>query len=482
MKRTTSLTELLVRIDRKGSVPFRHQLERELRHTIQSGRLPAGAPLPSTRTLAQDLALSRGVVVEAYEQLLAEGYLHARRGSGTRVAPRRRIDTPPRTIEEPRVAPPRDDFRPGLPDLRLFPRRSWVASVRRALATAPDEALDYPDARGVGSARAALAAYLNRARATVATADRVVFANGSSQGINVLCRVLRDRGVRRIAVEDPGHADQCTDIRSLGLETPRIPVDSGGLVVERLTRLDVGAVLVTPAHQYPTGAVLTAERRTALLDWATRRHAIVIEDDYDAEYRYDREPIGALQGMAPDRVAYVGSASKVLSPALRLGWLVLPPDLVDEVTTAKRQDDRGSPAFEQLAFADFLNRGEFDRHLRRTREVYRRRRDALVDALRRHLPHLKFHGVAAGLHVMLELDQDVDETALVADAASRSIRVYGARAYRANPAGGQPALVVGYGGLREAEIPEAVRRLASVLAVHGEPHAVHLNIKAGRNR
>jgi GntR family transcriptional regulator/MocR family aminotransferase len=467
MKGTTSRTELLIRIDRAAGVPVRQQLERELRAAVQSGRLPAGTALPSTRAFAQDLALSRGVVVEAYEQLLAEGYLRARRGSGTRVAPHRRINTLP-PVEEPQAAPPRYDFRPGLPDLRLFPRRSWGASVRRVLATAPDDALDYPDARGVACARASLAAYLNRARATVAGADRVVFCNGSSQGINLLCRVLRDRGVRRIAVEDPGHADQCTDIRSLGLDTPGIPVDSNGLSVERLSRLDVGAVLVTAAHQYPTGAVLTAKRRTALLEWAARRGAILIEDDYDAEYRYDREAIGALQGMAPDRVAYVGSASKVLSPALRLGWLVLPPELVPAVSEAKRHEDRGCPALEQLVFADFLERGGFDRHLRRTREEYRRRRNTLANALSRHLPHVKVRGVAAGLHVMLELDTSVDETAVVAAAASRSIRVYGARAYYAKPAAAPPALVVGYGGLRGTDIPEAVRQLADVLAGHAK--------------
>jgi GntR family transcriptional regulator/MocR family aminotransferase len=216
--------------------------------------------------------------------------------------------------------------------------------MRRAFSTMSSALLDYPDPRGAGLAREALASYLNRARATVARADRVVFCSGSAQGIGLLCRVLRERGVRRIAVEDPGHADQCTDIRTCGLETPRIPVDEHGLCVERLERLDAGAVLVTPAHQYPTGAVLAPERRAALLKWATERRAIIIEDDYDAEYRYDREPIGALQGLAPDRVVYVGTASKVLSPALRLAWLVVPAGLVADVARAKLQADRGSPA------------------------------------------------------------------------------------------------------------------------------------------
>jgi GntR family transcriptional regulator/MocR family aminotransferase len=469
MKRTTSSAELLVHIDRAASVPLRLQLERELRRAIQSGRLRAGAPIPSTRALATDLALSRGVVVEAYEQLLAEGYLVADHGSATRVAGRRTTEGMPPAVEPTVPLPPRYDFRPGLPDLSLFPRRAWVSALRHAFTAMPESALDYPDPRGAASARVALTTYLNRARATVAHPDRVVFCSGSAQGIGLLCRVLRDRGVRRIAVEDPGHADQCTDIQASGLETPRVPVDEQGLRVDRLNRTDAGAVLVTPAHQYPTGAVLAPERRAALLDWAARRNAIIIEDDYDAEYRYDREPIGALQGLSPDHVVYVGSASKVLSPALRLGWLVVPADLAADVRRVKLQADRGSSVSEQLAFAHLLESGAFDRHVRRTRQIYRRRRDALVSALHAHLPRLRVHGVAAGLHMMIELDADVDERAVLAAAERRSIRVYGAGAYRAKPLAGPPSLVVGYGGLPESRIREAVKQLALVLAGYGEP-------------
>jgi GntR family transcriptional regulator/MocR family aminotransferase len=469
MKRTTSAPELFVRLERGNGVPLRLQLERELRRAIQSGRLSAGALLPSTRALADDLELSRGVVVEAYEQLLAEGYLSAQHGSATRVAARQTAESaaPPKTLP---ASAARYDFRPGLPDLSLFPRRAWITSMRRAMAAASNEAFDYPDPRGPEAARTALAAYLNRARATVARPDCVVFTSGSAQGIGLLCRTLRERGVRKIAVEDPGHADQCTDIQATGLETPRVPVDDGGLRVDRLSRIDAGAVLVTPAHQYPTGTVLAPERRAALLEWAAKHRAIIIEDDYDAEYRYDREPLGALQGLAPDRVVYVGSASKVLSPALRLGWLLTPADVADDVAKAKLQADRGSAAFEQLAFADFLERGVFDRHLRRTRQIYRRRRDALAAALRAYLPGLRYHGVAAGLHLMIELDHDVDEDAVLTAAKRRSIRVYGAGGYRAKPQCGPPALVVGYGGLPESGIREAVKHLALALAECGEPY------------
>jgi GntR family transcriptional regulator/MocR family aminotransferase len=468
IKRTTSAAELLIRLDRGASIPLRLQLERELRRAIQSGRLSHRAPLPSTRVLATDLGLSRGVVVEAYEQLLAEGYLSAHRGSATRVAGRATTESEA-PARENRVPTPRYDFRPGLPDLSLFPRRAWMAALRRAFSEMSHEALDYPDPRGAAPARHAVATYLNRARAAFARADRVVFCSGSAQGIGLLCRVLRERGVRRVAVENPGHADQCTDIQKSGLETIRIPVDDQGLCTDRLRRLDVGAVLVTPAHQYPTGAVRAAERRAALLEWATRQRGVVIEDDYDAEYRYDREPIGALQGLAPDRVVYVGTASKVLAPAPRLGWLVVPADLAEEVTRAKSQTDRGSAIPEQLALAHLLECGAFDRHVRRTRQIYRRRRDALLGALRRQLPRLRFCGVAAGLHLLIELTDDVDEQAVVEAARRRSIRVYGASAYRVGPLSAPPGLVVGYGGLSEGSIPEAVKQLAAVLAEYGEP-------------
>jgi GntR family transcriptional regulator/MocR family aminotransferase len=461
MKRTTSAAELLVALKRDTHIPLRLQLERELRRAIQSGRLRAGSRLPSTRTFAADLGLSRGVVVEAYEQLHAEGYLISQHGSATRVAVRRAHRDPVVTPERP-VALPRFDFRPGLPDLSLFPRRAWMTSMQRGLAAAPDAAFDYPDPRGVQAARVALATYLNRARATVVDPDRVIFCSGAAQGIGILCKVLRERGLRAVAVEDPGHADQCTDIRATGLKTPRIPVDASGVRVDLLARTDAEAVLATPAHQYPTGAVLSPERRATLLEWAEQKRAIIIEDDYDAEYRYDREPIGAMQGLAPDRVVYVGSASKVLSPALRLGWLVVPSGLAGEVVRSKLQADRGSSVFEQLAFADFLNRGELDRHLRRTRPVYRRRRDALVAALHTRFRRFPIHGIAAGLHFMIELDGDVEEEAVVAAAARRSVRLYGARTYRANRVG-PPALVVGYGGISESDMPDAVSHLAAAV-------------------
>jgi GntR family transcriptional regulator/MocR family aminotransferase len=453
----------------RGGEPLRAQLIRGLRAAVQGGRLAAGSALPATRVLASDLGVSRGLVVEAYEQLLAEGYLIAKRGAATRVAGEhpaghrdRRQSGIPRPMPQP-APPPRFDFRPGVPDVSLFPARAWMRALRRAWAGGSSVLLDYPDPRGVEAARIALATYLNRSRATIAEPDRVVMCTGFAQAARLVGEVLRERGVRRIAVEDPGHAEQCADLGAAGLELVPVPVDASGLVVDRLLHTDAGAVLVAPAHQYPTGAVLDPARRAALLEWAVRRGAFIIEDDYDAEYRYDHEPVGAIQGLAPERVVYVGSASKMLAPSLRQGWLVLPDSLAAGVAAAKLAADRGSPALEQRALAAFLEAGELDRHLRRTRAIYRRRRDALVDALRACLPDAGIRGVAAGTHLLVDLPPGVDEAPLVEAAARAAIRVYPASVYHARPDAAPPALLLGYGSIVEADIEPGVKRLAGLI-------------------
>lgn len=468
LQRAAAAPELLVRINRESSEALRAQVERELREAIRAGRLPPGAELPSTRALASDLGLSRGIVVEAYEQLLAEGYLAARRGSATtvaagRVLPAREVlERAPRSGEEPRPAGFRYDFRPSVPDTATFPRRAWHKSLRRVLATASPTALDYPDPRGALPLRSALSTYLNRVRGTAAQPERMVICNGFTQGFRLMCALLKQRGARAVATEDPSHEEQRTAIRAAGLKVVTVPVDENGLMVERLERSDANAVLITPAHQFPTGSVLAPQRRAALIEWAMRRQGFVIEDDYDAEFRYDREPIGSLQGVAPERVVYVGSASKTLAPALRLGWLMAPPDLVRDLARIKEMEDRGSPSIEQLAFADFLERGELDRHLRRMRLIYRRRRDLLTRALRTHLPKRRVFGIAAGLNLMLELPADADEHAIATAAAELSVRVGGVRAYRVR-AKTPRALILGYGALRDSAIAEGIKRLASVI-------------------
>lgn len=468
MRQSHAAPELLVRIDRATGEPLRAQLERELRSAIRAGRLKAGTELPSTRALAADLGLSRGIVVEAYEQLLAEGYLTARQGSATAVASgaleRERASTERAARETGDAATTvlRYDFRPSAPDTTTFPRRAWHRSLRKALTGASGAVFGYPEARGMPQLRSALAEYLNRARGTNAHPDRMVTCNGFTQGFRLACAVLGQRGARAIATEDPSHDEQRAAIRALGLKVVTVPVDEQGLIVEKLERSGADAVLLTPAHQFPTGSVLAPQRRAALIEWAIRRKGTIIEDDYDAEFRYDREPIGSLQGVAPDRVIYVGSASKTLAPALRLGWMLAPGPLVEALAAEKKREDRGSPALEQLAFADFIESGELDRHLRRMRHIYRRRRDLLTKALRAHLPKRRVSGIAAGMHLLLELPAGTNEGDVVEAAAKLSVAVSGIGDYRAR-AKGPPALTIGYGSVRDSAITEGIKRLASVI-------------------
>ena len=469
MARRIGRSEVLVQIQRGNGVPLRIQLERALRVAIQTGRLSPGCLLPSTRVFSSELGLSRGVVVDAYEQLLAEGYLCSRGGSSTFVADGPKSG-PPTESEAEAISAPRYDFRPGRPDHSLFPRRAWLSALRRALAAAPVAALDYPEARGAHPARVALAAYLNRSRATAASADRILLCTGFAQGMRLACETLKARGVRRIAVEDPGHAFESADVRASGLELVPVAVDENGLRVERLGDLNVGAVYVTPANQYPTGAVLSAARRVALLAWASKQGAFVLEDDYDGEYRYDRESIGALQGLGPERVIYLGSASKTVAPVLRIGWVLAPQSLIGDLAQAKLDADRGSPGIDHLALAEFIERGHLDRHLRRTRLIYSRRRAQLATALEIYLPNYPIRGVAAGLHLILELPMGADETVIVAEAARRGIHVHGLEAYRSRHTTAQPALLLGYCRLSGADMREGAKALAGVInAFSGQP-------------
>lgn len=453
--------ELLLRLDHGGGrEPLHAQLERQLRAAIRDGRLAAGVRLPATRALGAELGVSRGVVVEAYEQLTAEGYLTTRRGSGTVVA------DAPRPAHEPpapalAVAAP-DDFHPGMPDLAGFPRAAWQRSLRGVLAAAPDAALGYPDPAGTPELRVALARYLGRARGVAAGPERVLVTSGMTQGIALVCRALRARGARRIAVEDPGFMVHRAVAAHSGLELVPVPVDERGLRTDALAAVEADALLATPAHQSPLGGVLPPGRRAALLAWAEERDAIVIEDDYDAEYRYDREPVGAMQGLAPERVVYAGCASKVLAPGLRLGWLVLPASLTQPVAYEKGLDDVGTPVLEQLALADFLERGELDRHLRRMRPRYRARRDALVAALARQLPDWRLAGAAAGINAVVLMPEGLDEAALLAAATADGLRLHGLSWFRMTP--GPPGLVLGYANLAEPAIERGVARIARLAA------------------
>ncbi|MFC5832824.1 PLP-dependent aminotransferase family protein [Nonomuraea insulae] len=473
--------DLLIELDRDTGVPLHRQIEASIRASIRAGRLRAGASLPPTRTLAAGLGVSRGVVVEAYQQLVAEGYLASRSGGYTQVA----ASMPPAAAgagsaasmaasTAASTAQPatrsvglrvgfRVDFGYGRTDVSRFPRAAWLRSVRTVLTTTPNSRFAYLDGRGVPELHQALCDYLNRVRGTLAVPGNMVICNGYGQGISLLIQVLARHGARRIALEDPSSVDDARVLAgAAGLEVVGIPVGPDGVQVDALDLADADALVLTPSHQWPTGGVLSAAARAEVIRWARRRGAIVVEDDYDAEYRYDRSPVGAMQGLAPDHVVYCGTASKTLAPGLRLGWMVVPPQLVADVASAKLLADRGSPVIDQLTFADFLGRGEFDRHLRRMRPVYRRRRDALLDALRTHLPDLRPAGIAAGQHVVAWLPPDLDEAAVVTAAARHGLGIQGIGPYRI--AGTGPGgLIFGYAILSESAIAEGVALLATAI-------------------
>jgi GntR family transcriptional regulator/MocR family aminotransferase len=461
--------DVLLTLDRTRAEPLRVQLERELREAIRSGRLAAGERLPSSRAMAAGLGISRGLVIECYSQLQAEGFLTSRTGSATRVAAGAvaPASTSPSVVPEPTGPIPSPhlavDFCPGIPDLTSFPRADWARVMRDACRNATPTELGYGDPRGTETLREVLAGYLRRVRSTVADAERIVVCAGFGQGINLVLRSLAGDGIRRVAIEDPGDEDYHEICARLGIETVPVPIDERGIDVDALAATAVRAVILTPTHQFPTGTALAPERRQALVAWAEERDATIIEDDYDAEFRYDRDPVGALQGLAPERVALIGTVSKSLAPALRLGWVVCPARLLEAVSEDKRLSDRGSPTLEQLALATLIESGRYDRHLRHMRDIYAARRDTLVRTLAEHAPHVELHGLAAGFHAVARLRPDADERAIVEAAQARSIGLYGMSSFRLGGGSGPPQLVLGFGNLTEAAIARGVAAIGDLL-------------------
>jgi GntR family transcriptional regulator/MocR family aminotransferase len=454
--------ELLIELDRSGELPLHEQLERSLRENIRRGRLPAGTRLPSTRGLATELGVSRGVVTEAYGQLSAEGYLETRQGAAVRVARAARAAVP-RVPARSLLPSFPYHFHPGLPDLAGFPRDRWLRSLRAALGQSPLDAVGYGDPRGVPALREALADYLGRVRGTAADPENMLVCTGFMQGFSMLCRWLHGQGVEAIAMEDPGWHVHRLIAEQAGVRTIPVAVDEQGLDVQALAATDARAVLVTPAHQFPTGAVLSRERRAALVEWAEDGERLIVEDDYDAEFRYDRVAVGALQGLASERVLYIGSASKRLAPAMRLGWMLLPSWLAWQLISAKAIEDGGSEVIGQLALCDFIERGELDRHVRRMSLRCQARRDALLQALARSLPDGRPRGTPAGLFELVELPDTANEPALLAAAATRGVGMEGLSWHRFAH-GGVPGILLGYGNLSEPAIEQGVRLIAQALA------------------
>jgi GntR family transcriptional regulator / MocR family aminotransferase len=469
--------DLLVELDRSQPRALRTQLEHSLRQAIARGSLPPRTVLPPSRVLAAELDVSRSLVAGAYEQLIIEGYLEARQGSGTRVRAVRAhgadvdqdIDSfwpPP---DPARFSPAQTTSdgktpRSGLPDPALFPRDQWLRHYRDVLREMPSDRLLYPSPNGAYELRSALAAYLGRVRGVRATPDQIVICGGFSQGLVLLCRVLRRRGVARIAVEDPCFGFHRVLIEAAELEPVPVPVDEHGMRTSLLNGLDVGALLLSPAHSYPSGAVLTADRRVELLRWARATSTLVIEDDYDAELRYDREPVGALQGLDPEHVVYGGTASKVLSPALRLGWLVVPARMSADVVLAKFLEDYSAEVLGQLTLARFIDSGGFARHLRRVRPIYRSRRDRLLAALGSYLPAIEPEGEAAGLHLLLRLPDGLDPGMFTATGLRHGIQLEEAAWHWADPGAAPSALLIGYSSLRESDLGRRIEALSADLA------------------
>ncbi|MGB2572146.1 PLP-dependent aminotransferase family protein [Micromonospora citrea] len=450
-----------------------------LRAAIADGQVPLGARLPASRVLADELGVSRGVVVEAYQRLAEEGQVAGRGRAGTVVvaapaaaplAPVAPAPPPPEALFVPspgveifdalRTAPARIDLSPGVPDLAAFPRAAWLRSERVVLRHLDAAALGYGDPRGAPALRLAVAQRLARTRGIRAEADEVVVVAGVSQALGLLAQVLHDEGVHTVAVEDPGSLGVRQHLRNWRLDTPPVPVDEHGLRVDALAAAGHPAVLLTPAHQFPTGVVLHGDRRRQLREWA-RGGGLVLEDDYDAEHRYDRPPVPALRAALPEQVWYTGSVSKLLAPALRVGWVLAPPRQRDALVAAKRMADLGNAVLPQLVLAELMSSGDLDRHLRLLRRRHVRRRDAMIRAVVRHLPGATVHGAAAGLHLTVTYPAGPPDVVLAAEALRRGVKTQPLswHAQRPYPAG----LVLGYAANPPGEIDEGIATLGAVL-------------------
>lgn len=436
-------------------------LAQQLRSAIADGTLPPGTRLPASRAMANDLAFARGTVVEAYRRLAEEGLVVTNHGGGTEVAELAsasgRRPTPGPNLVAPR---PILDISEGAPDLKAFPRAAWLRTERNVLARVAGRQLGYGDPQGAPELRSALAGWLTRSRGVVAEPEQIIVTAGVTGALSLLAQVLREQGITECAVEDPG-AEGNRRILDFWLDKLHpVPVDDQGLDAMALARTKTRAVLVTPAHQFPTGVVLSPARRRALVAWADGLDAFVIEDDYDAEYRYDRVSVRALQAAAPERVVHVSSLSKVLAPGLRIGWMIAPAVLHHELIRRRWATDLGSPVVPQLVLAELIQTGALERQLRSLRLKHRQRRDAAVAAIERYLPGCRMTGIAAGLHLLVQLPDGVDDAKLAARAKAAGIAVQPLSALRHTP--GAPGLVVGYGPHPSPQLEQALRTIGAL--------------------
>ncbi|MDT6986327.1 PLP-dependent aminotransferase family protein [Streptomyces lusitanus] len=452
-------------------------LAHRVRQAITERRLTVGSRLPATRLLAAELRVSRGVVTEAYRRLAEDGHVEGRRRGGTVVVaappppPPDRAQHPthavpftgppdPRVFDALRAADARIDLTPGRPDLSAFPRTAWLRAERAVLAELSSADLGYGDPRGAPRLRRAVADWLARSRGIAADPDGIVIVAGIAQALTLLHPVLRADGITAVAVEEPGSLGTRQHLAHGGLATPPVPVDAHGPDVTALRATGAPAVLLTPAHQFPTGVVTSGERRRELLRWAADG-GLILEDDYDAEHRYDRPPVPALRSLLADRLCYMGSVSKLLAPALRIGWLLPPRRHLDALTDAKRFTDLGSAVLPQLVLARLMETGQLERHLRLLRARHVRRRDAVIAAVRTHLPGAAVHGAAAGLHLTVTYAPDVPDTELAAAALSLGVKCHPLSWHRQLP--GRPGLVLGYAADPPGTLTEGVALLGEAL-------------------
>lgn len=459
---------LHINVDRDSLVPLHEQLRQGIKHMIAAGVLRPGERVPSTRDLSVDLRVARSVIVEAYEQLAAEGYLATSPRSGTRVAEKALAgaDTAQMSGEQESNGrlPVRWDLRTGLADGGGFPRREWLASLEEAVMAGTTSHLEYPPVSGITELRAELSAYLGRVRAVHAAPENIMITLGYAQGLSLIGEALRDQEHQTIAVEDPGHPGERRFLEDIGLRSIGVPVDDEGVDVMALSRSAARAILLTPAHQFPTGAVLSARRRVALVEWARKVGGLIIEDDYDGEFWFGGpgRP-SALQSLAPGCVAYGGSASKTLAPGLRLGWFAIPPTLMPTVERIRMRRDMGHSAICQLAYAHFITSGRLDRHIRRMNRRYAERRQALLSVLETELPEAQVVGSAAGLHCLVRLPEDLDEWRVVRAARCNGVVVRGLSMLYCERKPTAPGLLIGFAAQPPDSLAQAMRVLAQTV-------------------
>lgn len=453
--------DLLLQLDHSRPASVSRQLEEQMRGAIRSGALVAEEQLPSTRVLAEDLGVSRGVILRAYGQLAAEGYISLRQGAAPTVRAAVHLDA--KTIRPPNGRPGIVyDLRPHLPDVTTFPRQPWLRAVRESLAQARVSDLTYSDAAGLWDLRVAVANYLSRARGVAAHPAQTLITAGSTHSLSLVSRVLARRGETRMAFENPSHRGLRAAASMGGQTVAAAAIDDSGVRPDTIDHAD--SLFVSPAHQFPTGVVLAPKRRKALVDWAQEADALILEDDYDAEFRYDGVPTAALQSLAPDRVVYIGSTGKTFAPALRLGWMVLPAALVDDVSQELAGTMLHVSGLDQLAFASFLQCGDFDRHLRRMRRVYGARRNFITELLGKLLPDHEVRGIAGGLHAVLGMPSHFAAASVRAEARTLGIGVDSIDQHSFADFAGPAGLVVGYGALPEPTLEEALNGLADIIA------------------